>query len=72
MYTVTIKLCLTEYHYLINCNSHGLVLMLQSMGEMSMVNMVTCIHIHFFETLNGAFEVQFHRASFYTILYHRH
>ena len=35
------------------------------MGEMSMVNLVTCL-FHSFEALNDAFEVHIFHASFYT------
>ena len=41
---VTIKMSMTEYHHLINCQAYGLFYKHSSLwGKMSMVNLGTCL-----------------------------
>ena len=61
IYSVTIKISMTEYHHWINRQAYCLFYCL--CAEMSKINPVTCL-FSFFEALKGAFEVHFFRASF--------
>ena len=61
---------MTEFRHLINRQAYGFIVTQTSMGEMSMVDPVTCL-FSLFEALNDVFEVIFFsssRASFFNLI----
>ena len=64
IYVVSIKISMTEYHLLNKRSGRPFILTQQSIGR-NEYGISGHLHIFcFFEALNGAFEVQFFRASF--------
>ena len=65
MYAVTIKISMTEYHHWIN--RHTIYSNTAVYGEKLVRWIWSLVYFHFFEALNGAFEVQFSGLHLYKL-----